>query len=171
MESLNLPSILSPDLGLLFWMLLAFLVVFVVLRKYGFPVIIQMVEERKNFIDESLKNAREANEKLAGIKSESERILKEARDKQAEILKEAMATRDSIVREAREQAQLEGQKLLDEARTQIQLEKDGALREIRNTVTDISIGIAEKLMRRQLSVKGEQELYIEQMLDEMIGKQ
>ena len=97
--------------------------------------------------------------------------MKEARDKQAEILKEAMATRDSIVREAREQAQLEGQKLLDEARTQIQIEKDGALREIRNTVTDISIGIAEKLMRRQLSIKGEQERYIGQMLDEMIGKQ
>ena len=75
----NLPSILSPDFGLLFWMLLAFLVVFFLMAKFGFPVITNMVEERKKFIDESLKSAREANEKLANIKVESEAILNEAR--------------------------------------------------------------------------------------------
>ena len=69
MQLLNLPSILTPDFGLLFWMLVAFLVVFVLLAKYGFPVIVKMVEVRKKFIDESLKNARESNEKLANIKS------------------------------------------------------------------------------------------------------
>lgn len=93
---MNLPSILSPDLGLFFWMFIAFLIVFVIMAKYGFPVIIKMVEDRKDFIDESLKNAREANEKLANIKSESEAILRDAREKQAQILKEAMATRDKI---------------------------------------------------------------------------
>ena len=93
----NMPSILTPDFGLLFWMLVSFLVVFCLLAKFGFPAILGAVEERKNFIDESLKNAREANEKLAGIKAESESILREAREKQAEIIKEAMATRDGIV--------------------------------------------------------------------------
>ncbi|MEE0804315.1 MAG: ATP synthase F0 subunit B, partial [Prevotellamassilia sp.] len=78
MDSLNLPSILSPDLGLLFWMLIAFLVVFGLLAKFGFPVITSMVEERKKFIDESLTNARVTNEKLATLKAESEKILKEA---------------------------------------------------------------------------------------------
>ena len=81
----NLPSILSPDFGLLFWMLLAFLVVFFLMAKFGFPVITNMVEERKKFIDESLKSAREANEKLANIKVESEAILNEARKQQATI--------------------------------------------------------------------------------------
>ena len=79
MQSINLPSILTPDLGLLFWMLLAFLIVFFLLKKYGFSVIVNMVEERKAYIDESLEKAREANEKLSGIRQESERLLQEAR--------------------------------------------------------------------------------------------
>ena len=163
----NLPSILSPDLGLLFWMLLAFVIVFLVLKKYGFPVIIKMVEDRKNFIDESLRNAREANEKLANIQSESEALLKQAREQQAQILKEAMATRDNIIKEAREKAQPEGLKILDEAKAQISSEKENALRDIRSTVADLSVQIAEKVMRRQLDQDAEQEKFIERMLDEI----
>lgn len=163
----NLPSILSPDLGLLFWMLLAFLIVFFLLKKFGFSVIVNMVEERKNFIDDSLKNAREANEKLANIKSESEALLKEAREQQATILKEAMATRDNIIKEARNKAQVEGMKMLDEAKAQISAEKENALRDIRSTVADLSVQIAEKVMRRQLDKDAEQEKFIERMLDEV----
>lgn len=163
---MNLPSILSPDLGLLFWMFIAFFIVFGIMIKYGFPVIIKMVEDRKSFIDESLKNAREANEKLANIKSESEAILREAREKQAQILKEAMATRDSIIKEAKEQAQIEGTKLLKDARMQISVEKENALRDIRNVVADVSVGIAEKIIRRQLEKDSEQEFFIEKLLNE-----
>ena len=83
MESLNLPSILTPDFGLLFWMLVAFVALFLLLAKFGFPAITNAVEARKNFIDESLQNARAANEKLAGIQAESEKVLREAREKQA----------------------------------------------------------------------------------------
>ena len=83
----NMPSILTPDFGLLFWMLLAFGVVFFLLAKYGFPAITKAVEDRKNYIDESLKNAREANEKLANVKAESESILKAAHEQQARIIK------------------------------------------------------------------------------------
>lgn len=164
----NLPSILSPDAGLLFWMLLAFLVVFILMAKYGFPVITKMVEDRKNYIDESLKSAREANEKLANIKVESEAILRDAREKQAEILKEAMATRDQIVNEAREKAQAEGQKLLNEAKAQISVEKENALRDIRRTVAGLSVQIAEKIVRRQLDTDDEQEKFIGKMLDEVL---
>ena len=89
MLSINLPSILTPDFGLLFWMLLAFLIVFFLMAKYGFPIITKMVEDRKNYIDESLQKAHEANERLAGIQQESERLLAEARAKQAEILAQA----------------------------------------------------------------------------------
>ena len=163
----NLPSILSPDLGLLFWMLLAFLIVFFLLKKFGFSVIVNMVEERKNYIDESLKNAREANEKLANIKSESEALLKEAREQQATILKEAMATRDNIIKEAKDKAQVEGMKILDDAKAQISAEKENALRDIRSTVADLSVQIAEKVMRRQLDKDAEQEKFIERMLDEV----
>ena len=167
MQSINMPSILTPDLGLLFWMLLAFLIVFFLMAKFGFPVITKMVEERKQFIDESLQKAHEANERLAGIREESERLLSEARARQAEILSQAKATGDGIVREARERAQAEGAKLLQEAKAQIEAEKENALRDIRETVADLSVAIAEKVVRQKLADDKEQQKLIERMLDEV----
>ena len=166
MLSINLPSILTPDFGLLFWMLLAFLIVFFLMAKYGFPIITKMVEDRKNYIDESLQMAHEANERLAGIQQESERLLAEARAKQAEILAQAKATGDSIVSEARNKAQADGAKLLQEAKAQIAAEKENALRDIRQTVADLSIVIAEKVVRQKLANNDEQQALIEQMLNE-----
>lgn len=166
MLSINLPSILTPDFGLLFWMLLAFLIVFSLMAKYGFPIITKMVEDRKNYIDESLQKAHEANERLAGIQQESERLLAEARAKQAEILAQAKATGDSIVSEARNKAQADGAKLLQEAKAQIAAEKENALRDIRQTVADLSIVIAEKVVRQKLANNDEQQALIEQMLNE-----
>lgn len=167
MQSINLPSILTPDVGLLFWMLLAFLVVFGLMAKFGFPVIINMVNERKNYIDESLQKAHEANERLASIEQEGERLLNEARARQAEILSQAKATSDSIVREAREKAQEEGAKLLQDAKAQIAAEKENALRDIRETVADLSVVIAEKVVRQKLANTTEQQKLIEQMIDEV----
>lgn len=166
MLSINLPSILTPDFGLLFWMLLAFLIVFFLMAKYGFPIITKMVEDRKNYIDESLQKAHEANERLAGIQQESERLLTEARAKQADILAQAKATGDSIVSEARNKAQADGAKLLQEAKAQIAAEKENALRDIRQTVADLSIVIAEKVVRQKLANNDEQQALIEQMLNE-----
>ncbi|MBQ9569415.1 MAG: F0F1 ATP synthase subunit B [Alloprevotella sp.] len=163
----NLPSILTPDFGLLFWMLVSFLVVFLLLAKFGFPAIIKAVEERKNFIDESLSKARQANEKLAGIQAESEKILREAREQQAQIIKEAMATRDGIIQDARDKAQLEGRNLLDEAKKQIEAEKEVALRDIRTQVADLSVQIAEKVIRQQLLHDDEQEKFIARMLEDV----
>lgn len=167
MQSINLPSILTPDLGLLFWMFLAFLTVFVLVAKFGFPVITNMVQERKNYIDESLKKAHEANERLAGIQQECEQLLTEARMRQAEILNQAKATGDSIVREAREKAQAESVKILYDAKAQIAVEKENALRDIRQTVADLSVMIAEKVVRQKLSDDVQQQQLIERMLDEV----
>ncbi len=167
MESLNLPSILTPDFGLLFWMLVAFVALFIILSKFGFPAIIGMVEARKNFIDESLKDARAAHEQLASIQSESERILREAREQQSEILKEAMVMRDAIVKEAQAKAAAESAKLLAEAKVQIQGEKTKALRDIRGQVAALSLEIAEKVMMRELQEGGAQETYINRVLDEI----
>ena len=117
-------SLITPDFGLFFWMTVVFLAVFFILWKYGFPVIIKMENDRKAFIDESLKNAREANERLANIKIESEAILQEAHTKQAEILKEAAATRDAIVNDAKDKANIEGARIIEDARQLIQKEKE-----------------------------------------------
>lgn len=167
MQSINLPSILTPDLGLLFWMLLAFLTVFFIVAKFGFPVITKMVDERKNYIDESLKKAHEANERLAGIQQECERLLNEARVRQAEILSQAKTTGDSMIREAREKAQAEGAKMLLDAKAQIAAEKENALRDIKQTVADLSVVIAEKVVRQKLANNEQQQKLIERMLDEV----
>lgn len=90
-------SLITPDFGLLFWMAVVFLIVLGILWRFGFPVIVKMVNDRKDYIDDSLRKAHEANERLANIKIESESILQEAREKQALILKEAATTRDAIV--------------------------------------------------------------------------
>ena len=167
MQSINLPSILTPDLGLLFWMLLAFLTVFFIVAKFGFPVITKMVDERKNYIDESLKKAHEANERLAGIQQECERLLNEARVRQAEILSQAKTTGDSMIREAREKAQAEGAKMLLDAKAQIAAEKENALRDIKQTVADLSVVIAEKVVRQKFADNEQQQKLIERMLDEV----
>lgn len=167
MDSLNLPSILTPDLGLLFWMTLAFLVVFFVLSKFGFPAIVNMVEKRKIYIDESLKKAHEASERLTNIKEEGEAILLEARQKQADILKEAAATRDAIVEQAQQKAREEGTRLISEARAEIDSEKQAALDAIRNQVAVLSVGIAEKVVRGKLADDKAHMDLIDRMLDEV----
>ena len=93
-------SLLTPDSGLLFWMIVSFGIVFVILSKYGFPVIIKAVEQRKAYIDNSLETARQANEQLANIQAEGARILAEAKEKQNAILKEAFAEKEQIIDEA-----------------------------------------------------------------------
>ena len=162
-----MPSLLTPDPGLLFWMLLAFVIVFIILAKFGFPVITKMVEDRKNYIDESLKKAREANEKLANIQSESELITRQAREKQAEILKEAMATRDNIIKEARDKADIESKKIIESAKEQIKVEKDLAIRDIRSQIINLSTQVSEKVLRRELDDNNKQLSYIDSLLDEI----
>lgn len=164
---LNLPSILTPDLGLLFWMAIAFLVVFGVLAKYGFPAITKMVEERKQYIDDSLRKAHEANEKLANIQKEGESILQEAREKQAQILKEAAVTRDAIVEKAQEKAREDGVRLLNEAKAEIESEKQAAISDIRRQVAMLSVEIAEKILREKLSTEKAQMDLIDRMLDDV----
>ena len=163
----NLPSILTPDLGLLFWMLLAFLVVFLVVAKYGFPAIVNMVEERKQFIDESLAKAKEASERLANIKAEGESMLQEARQKQAQILKEAADTRDAIVAQAQDKAREEANRLIAEAKAEIESQKQAAISEIRSQMADLSVRVAEKILRKELSTESRQMETIDRLLDEV----
>ena len=167
MDFSQLPSILTPDPGLLVWMLAAFLVVFFVLAKFGFPAITNMVEKRKNFIDESLRKAHEASVRLENIKQESESILQEARDKQAAILKEAAATRDSIVETAQAKAREESARIISEAKAEIESQKQAAISEIRGEVARMSVGVSEKVLRQKLGTDEAQMDYIERMLDEV----
>ena len=162
-------SLLMPDSGLLFWMVVIFAVVLFVLAKWGFPVITSMVEKRKDYIGHSLQLAKEADEKMAGMAKEQDRMIAEARAEQNRILKEAADARNYIIRQAREQAQDEAAKLLAEARTQIQAEKESALSEIRSQVAMLAVGVAEKVIRENLSADREQMSLIEKMVQEASG--
>ena len=167
----NLPSILTPDLGLLFWMLLAFLVVFFCLARFGFPVIIRIVDERKQYIDESLSKAHEASERLANIKQEGETFLQEAREQQAKIMKEAATTRDAIIGQAQDKAREESTRIISEAKKQIEVEKQSAIRDIRSQVAELSIQVAEKILREKLSNDKTQMDMIDRLLDEVSEKE
>ena len=151
-------------------MLLAFLVVFGVLAKFGFPAIINMVDERNKYIDESLRKAHEAQERLANIEKEGESILQEAREKQALILKEAAATRDAMVEKAQEKARVEGARLMDEAKAAIEQEKKAAIADIRQQVAALSVDIAEKVLKQNLKDDKSQMDLIDRMLDEVSAK-
>ena len=161
-------GLLTPDPGLLFWMIVVFGIVFFLLAKFGFPVIIKMVDDRKAYIDNSLKAAREANEQLANVKIEGEKILAQAHEEQARILKSATETRDRIIREAQEKARLEGDRLMEEMKKQIETEKESAIRDIRRQVALLSVGIAEKVMRTKLADEKEQTELISRLVDEMV---
>lgn len=162
-------SLLLPDSGLLFWMILSFGIVFFVLAKYGFPVIVKMVEGRKGYIDQSLEVAREANEQLSKIKADSEAVVAAANKEQGRILKEAMEEREKIIYDARKQAQIATQKELDEVKKQIQVEKEEAIREIRRQVAVLSVDIAEKVIRKNLDTDTEQMEMIDRMLEEVLS--
>lgn len=167
MDFSTLPSILTPDPGLLLWMLAAFLVVFVVLAKFGFPAIIGMVEKRKNYIDESLRKAHEATTRLENIKQESESILQEARDKQVAILKEAANTREAIVEDARVKAREESARIISDAKAEIESQKQAAIAAIRQQVALLSVEVSEKVLRKKLDTDQAQMDYINLMLDEV----
>lgn len=165
-------SLITPDFGLFFWMAIVFIIVLAILWKWGFPSIVNMVNSRKEFIDDSLRKAHEANERLANIQKEGETMLQNAREKQAQILKDAADTRDAIVVKAQEKATNEGSRLLNEAKAEIEVEKQNAIRDIRTQVAEISVQVAEKIVREKLSSDESQMELINKLLNDIsVGKQ
>lgn len=160
-------SLLLPDSGLLFWMVLIFAIVFFILAKFGFPVITQMIDKRREYIDSSLRLAKEADEKMSKMSEEQARMIAQAREEQNRILKEAAQARDNIVRNAQEQAQDEARKIIAEAKVRIEAEKESALRDIRSQVALLSVKVAEKVIRQDLSSDKAQMDLVYKMLDEV----
>lgn len=159
-------SLLTPDFGLTFWMLITFGTVVFVLVKFGFPIIIKAVEERKKYIDDSLLYAQKAREELAQVKTDSQAIIDNAHREQAIILAEAATARDKIIDGAKDKAEKEANLIIKNALEHIQIEKEDALRQIRQEVATLSIGIAEKVLRDKLNDNNSQMEMIERLLDE-----
>ena len=159
-------SLVTPDFGLLFWMVLIFGIVFFLLAKYGFPIITRSVDDRSKKIAQSLKDADALELRISTWKTEQEQMMAETRKQQSLILKEATDTRERIVAEAKLRAQAEADKILSDARAEIAAEKEAAIRDVRKEVALLSVQVAEKVLRRELSDTGSQRAYIDTLVDE-----
>ena len=158
---------LIPDPGLLFWMVLSFGVVFFLLAKFGFPVIVKAINERKEFIEMSLLSAKQANERLASIQAESEKLLADAKAQQKDIISSAMQEKQRIVQAAQDEAQESANQLIEEARQSIQAEKEKALQDVRNEVATLALDIAEKVIGERMKDDATQRKTIEQLIDKL----
>lgn len=160
-------NLMLPDSGLLFWMTIIFVIVFLVLAKFGFPVITDMVEKRTRRIEDALAAARKAEEAIAHMSEEQERIVAQTKAQQAKMLQEAAAERDKMIAAAQVQAAAEAQKLIEDARSRINEEKEAALKEARKELAVISLAISEKVVRNKLSDDKAQRDLVDRLVDEL----
>lgn len=160
-------NILSPDPGLLFWMVLSFSIVLFLLWKFGFPVIVDAINKRKEFIEASLLSAKQANERLASINEESERLLAEAKAQQKDIIASAMQEKQKILQSAQEEARTSAQQIVDEATARIAAEKEKALGEVRQEVASLALLIAEKVIGEKMGDEKLQQNQIERMIESL----
>lgn len=160
-------NLLTPDPGLLFWMVLSFSVVFFLLAKFGFPVIVKAINERKEFIEMSLLSAKQANERLAAIQQEGEQLLAQAKAQQKEIIAGAMQEKQRIVQAAQDEAQTSASQMIEDAKQSIQAEKERALRDVREEVASLALDIAEKVIGERMKDADEQKKVIEKLIDRL----
>ncbi|MFA5640981.1 MAG: F0F1 ATP synthase subunit B [Bacteroidales bacterium] len=159
-------SLLLPDSGLVFWMLISFGIVFAILAKYGFPVIMRKVEDREVKINDFLQKVNNAETILAELKTEGDNLISKAKEEQGRILKEAMQRYEKIIKEAQEETENILQKKLMEANELIRIEKENAVRDIHKQVTELSLNIAEKVLLKKLEDENEQIELINRILEE-----
>lgn len=161
-------SMLTPEPGLVLWMTISFGIVLFILVKFGFPIILGMLDKRQAFIENSLSEAREARQALEKVKEKSEELLMQTRREQAEIIKSATRLKDEILSEAKIKAHTEADKIIAEARKQIEKEKENAVRAIRSEVASLSVEVAEKILREKLAGEEEQSEMVNRLLDEVM---
>jgi len=159
-------SLVTPEIGLLFWMVVIFGIVFFLLAKFGFPVITRMVDERSAKIAQSLKDADEIQARMEAWKVEQAQMLEQTRREQSAMLKEAAQTKARIVEDARTEARAQAEKIISEAKVQIAAEKESALREVRREVAVLSVQVAEKILRHSLEDSANQRMFIDSLVDE-----
>jgi F-type H+-transporting ATPase subunit b len=160
-------QLLSPEIGLLVWTLLAFLIVFFILKTKAWPAIMKGLRDREQSISSSLETAERVKAEMAQLKSENEALLATAREERAQLLKEARETKDKIINEAKEQAKTEANKIITEAQAAINAQKMAALTEVKNQVGKLVIEVSEKILRKELGNKEAQEAHIKGLVEEV----
>ncbi|MDE5842992.1 MAG: F0F1 ATP synthase subunit B [Muribaculaceae bacterium] len=160
-------ELFTPDLGLVFWMFIAFAILFIVLAKWGWPVILKNMNERAETIDKGVEYAQQAKHQLDHAREEAQKYMEEAQAKQAEMLRDAAKMKTQIIEEAKAQAGVEAQKVMDAAKVSIEQSRKEAELQFKNEVSKFSIEIAEKMLRSQMKNDEAQVKLVDKLLDEI----
>ena len=158
-------ELLLPGIGLIFWTLVAFLIVFFILRKYAWTPILNSLQERERSIASAISSADKMKAEMAAMKSENENLLAAARDERAKMIKDAKDAGNKMISEAKEKARTEYDRIIADAQVAIQQQKNAALTEVKNQVGRLVIEVSEKVLRRELANKNEQEGFIRQQAE------
>lgn len=159
-------ELVTPEIGLIVWTTITFLILLILLRKFAWKPILGAVKSREESIENALKSAEKAREEMEQLKSDNERIIKEARAERDEMLKEAREIKEKIISDAKDKASAEADKIIENAREQIENEKMAAITDLKNQVAQMSINIAEKILRKELDNKQNQEQLVENQLED-----
>ena len=159
-------DLVTPDVGMLFWTLVSFIILYLILRKFAWAPILGAVKEREESIKEALDAADNAKKDMENLKADNEKILNEAKIERETMLKEAREIKSKLISDAEEEAKIRAKKMVEAAKTAIQNEKNSAMNELKNTVVDLSVGIAEKLISEELADKDKQLKMIEDILED-----
>jgi F-type H+-transporting ATPase subunit b len=160
-------DLLIPAFGLFFWTALAFLIVLFLLKKFAWKPILSALDERERGIADSLTSAEKVRSEMSMMKSEHESLLNQAREERTLLLKDAKETRDKIVNEAKDAAKEEANKIMMEARQQIEFQKNAAIIDVKNQIGTLVIDVAEKVLRKELANKDEQNNYIKTLAEQI----
>ena len=160
-------QLLTPDLGLFFWTLLAFLIVFFLLKKFAWPAIIKGLQDREDNITSSIATAEKIKLEMAQLKNDPEALLTKAREERSLMLKEAKDIKDKMINDAKEQAKEAAAKIVADSQASINQQKMAAITDLKNQVGKLVIEVSEKVLRRELNNKPDQEIFIKQLAEEV----
>lgn len=163
-------ELFTPDFGLIFWMFIAFGILFLILWKYAWPYILKSMNDRADLIDKGVEYAQNAKEQLDNAHHEAEKYIAEARKQQADMLREADKMKNQIIEEARGEAQKEAQKVMEQAKLSIQQQQKEAEQAFRDQVSDFALQIAQKVVKQEMASEKAQTKLVNTLLDEMESK-
>lgn len=160
-------ELVSPGIGLIFWMTLAFLILLFILGKFVWPPIMRALHDRELAIEQSLHQAEAARREMETLQFTNEKLLREAKEERDALLRDARKVREKLIDDAREKAALEAERILESARERIEHEKMAAITDLKNQVANLSVEIAEKLIAQELSDPAKNRKFVEKSLDEI----
>jgi F-type H+-transporting ATPase subunit b len=154
------------SIGLFFWQLILFIVLVLLLRKFAWKPILDAVEKRESGIEDALKSAELAKLEMQNLQADNQKLLQEARAERESMLKDAREIKNKMIEDAKSEAQEQANKIIEQAQATIEGEKKAAIAELKTQMAGLSIEIAEKVMREELSNKDKQLKLVESMLGE-----